>query len=103
MIANLLNYLDRTLIYILFAPIKQEMAFSDFQLGLLGTTSFVIFFTILGVPFGRLADRSSRKNQVGRGLWGLDLVPGLAGFPNRFLSFVLCPGEGRVGEATLGP
>ena len=61
-VANLLNYLDRSLIYILFTPIKKEMSFTDFQLGLLGTTSFVIFFTVLGVPFGRLADRSSRKN-----------------------------------------
>ena len=65
---NLLNYLDRTLIYILFAPIKQETSFSDFELALLGTTSFVIFFTLLGVPFGRLADRSSRKNMIAAGL-----------------------------------
>ncbi len=40
-----LNFLDRTLIYILFTPIKKEMAFSDLQLALLGTTSFVIFYT----------------------------------------------------------
>ena len=45
-----LNFLDRTLIYILFTPIKKEMAFSDFQLALLGTTSFVIFYTGLGIP-----------------------------------------------------
>ncbi|HEX6622287.1 MAG TPA: hypothetical protein VF064_01150, partial [Pyrinomonadaceae bacterium] len=54
-----LNFLDRTLIYILFKPIKEEMQFSDFQLALLGTTSFVIFYTLLGVPFGRMADRTS--------------------------------------------
>ena len=40
---NLLNYVDRSLIYILFEPIKKEMSFTDFELGLLGTTSFVIF------------------------------------------------------------
>jgi len=45
-----LNFLDRTLIYILFTPIKKEMAFSDLQLALLGTTSFVIFYTALGIP-----------------------------------------------------
>src|SRR4029079_11689306 len=39
-----LNFLDRSLIYILFTPIKAEMAFSDLQLALLGTTSFVIFY-----------------------------------------------------------
>ncbi len=56
-----LNFLDRTLIYILFTPIKKEMAFSDLQLALLGSTSFVIFYTLLGIPFGRLADRGRGK------------------------------------------
>src|ERR1051326_2722855 len=68
-----LNFLDRTLIYILFTPIKKEMAFSDLQLALLGTTSFVIFYTLLGIPFGRVADRSSRTKLIAIGLavWSL--------------------------------
>src|SRR5436853_6002871 len=63
-----LNFLDRNLIYILFTPIKKEMAFSDLQLAILGTTSFVIFYTLLGVPFGMLADHVSRKAMIGGGL-----------------------------------
>jgi MFS family permease len=99
----MLNYLDRTLIYILFAPIKQEMFFSDFELALLGTTSFVIFFTALGVPFGRLADRSSRKNMIAAGLAVWSLFSGLTGFANGFWSLFLCRVMVGVGEATLGP
>ena len=45
MFVYVLNFLDRTIIYILFPLIKQEMAFSDTQLALLGSTSFVIFYT----------------------------------------------------------
>jgi len=101
--ANLLNYLDRSLIYILFTPIKKEMSFTDFQLGLLGTTSFVIFFTVLGVPFGRLADRSSRKNIIAVGLAVWSLFSGLTGFANGFWSLFLCRVMVGVGEATLGP
>jgi MFS family permease len=101
--ANLLNYLDRSLIYILFTPIKREMSFTDFQLGLLGTTSFVIFFTVLGVPFGRLADRSSRKNIIAVGLAVWSLFSGLTGFANGFWSLFLCRVMVGVGEATLGP
>jgi MFS family permease len=84
-----LNFLDRSLIYILFTPIKAEMKFSDLQLALLGTTSFVIFYTLLGVPFGRLADRVVRKNLIAVGLavWTLFLCRVMVG----------------VGEATLGP
>lgn len=45
MVVYILNFLDRTIIYILFPLIKKEMEFSDTQLALLGTTSFVIFYT----------------------------------------------------------
>jgi MFS family permease len=102
-IVSLLNYLDRTLIYILFTPIKKEMSFSDFELALLGTTSFVIFFTALGVPFGRLADRSSRKNMIAAGLAVWSLFSGLTGFANGFWSLFFCRVMVGVGEATLGP
>jgi MFS family permease len=100
---SVLNYLDRTLIYILFAPIKKEMSFSDFELGLLGTTSFVILFTLLGVPFGRLADRSSRKNMIAAGLAVWSLFSGLTGFAGGFWTLFLCRVMVGVGEATLGP
>src|SRR5438132_10537854 len=66
-VVYVLNFLDRTLIYILFTPIKKEMAFTDLQLALLGTTSSVIFYTVLGIPFGRLADRAVRKNMIAGG------------------------------------
>ena len=102
-IVSLLNYLDRSLIYILFTPIKQEMSFTDFELALLGTTSFVIFFTVLGVPFGRLADRGSRKNMIAAGLAVWSLFSGLTGFADGFWSLFLCRVMVGVGEATLGP
>ena len=102
-IVSVLNYLDRTLIYILFTPIKREMSFSDFELGLLGTTSFVIFFTVLGVPFGRLADRASRKNMIAAGLAVWSLFSGLTGFATGFWPLFLCRVMVGVGEATLGP
>src|SRR5450759_3821071 len=81
-----LNFLDRTLIYILFTPIKKEMAFSDLQLALLGTTSFVVFYTLLGIPFGRLADRTVRKNLIAIGLVIWSLFSGLPGFAARYLT-----------------
>jgi MFS family permease len=98
-----LNFLDRTLIYILFTPIKAEMSFSDLQLALLGTTSFVIFYTLLGIPFGRLADRVSRKLLIGSGLAVWSLFSGLTGFAHSFWALFFCRVMVGVGEATLGP
>lgn len=98
-----LNFLDRTLIYILFTPIKKEMAFSDLQLALLGSTSFVIFYTSLGIPFGRLADRVVRKNMIAGGLAVWSLFSGLTGFARGFWAMFFCRLMVGVGEATLGP
>lgn len=98
-----LNFLDRSLIYILFTPIKKEMAFSDLQLALLGTTSFVIFYTALGIPFGRLADRAVRKNMIAYGLAVWSLFSGLTGFAKGFWTLFFCRVMVGVGEATLGP
>src|SRR3989442_4652141 len=98
-----LNFLDRTLIYILFTPIKKEMAFTDLQLALLGTTSFVIFYTLLGIPFGRLADRTTRKYLIAGGLTVWSLFSGLTGFADSFWTMFFCRLMVGVGEATLGP
>lgn len=97
------NYLDRTIIYILLPLIKKEMAFTDLQLALLGSMSFVIFFTILGIPFGRLADRVVRKNMIAAGLAVWSLFSGLTGFATGFWSLLICRVMVGVGEATLGP
>ena len=98
-----LNFLDRSLIYILFTPIKREMALTDLQLALLGSTSFVIFYTLLGIPFGRLADRVSRKRLIAAGLAIWSLFSGLTGFADGFWEIFGCRVMVGVGEATLGP
>lgn len=98
-----LNFLDRSLIYILFTPIKADMKFSDLQLALLGTTSFVIFYTLLGIPFGYLADRVARKNLIAGGLAVWSLFSGLTGFADSFWTLFFCRVMVGVGEATLGP
>jgi len=98
-----LNFLDRSLIYILFTPIKRELALTDLQLALLGSTSFVIFYTLLGIPFGRLADRVNRKRMIAAGLAVWSLFSGLTGFADGFWQIFACRVMVGVGEATLGP
>lgn len=102
-VVYVLNFVDRTVIYILFTPIQAEMKFTDFQLAVLGTTSFVIFYTLLGVPFGRLADRVVRKNLIAVGLAVWSLFSGLTGFADSFWGIFFCRLMVGVGEATLGP
>lgn len=98
-----LNFLDRSIIYILFPLIKREMSFSDTELALLGTTSFVIFYTLLGIPFGRIADRSRRTRLIAAGVVVWSLFSALTAFAWDFKTIFFCRVMVGVGEATLGP
>jgi MFS family permease len=102
-IIYMMNFIDRVLIYILFTPIKKELVFSDLQLALLGSTSFVIFYTLLGIPFGKLSDKMSRKKLIAIGLTIWSLFSGLTGFAGSFWTIFVCRMMVGVGEATLGP
>ena len=103
MVVYILNFLDRTIIYLMFPLIKKEMEFSDTQLALLGTTSFVIFYTVLGIPFGRMADRTSRTKIIAAGVIVWSLFSGLTAYANGFWTLFFCRVMVGVGEATLGP
>ena len=93
------SFIDRQIVGILAVPIKAELGLSDRQLGMMGGLAFAIFYTSLGIPIARLADRVSRVNviSVALALWSLmTAVCGLAtSFPQLFLARV---GVG-VGEA----
>ncbi|MCW5959659.1 MAG: MFS transporter [Pyrinomonadaceae bacterium] len=103
MFVYVMNFLDRQIIYILFPSIKAELHFTDLQLALLGGTSFAIFYTLLGIPFGRLADRGSRTKLIAFGLATWSLFSGLTGFADSFWTIFACRVMVGVGEATLGP
>lgn len=59
-VVYVLNFLDRQLISILAKPIQDELGVSDAELGRLSGLYFALFYCILGVPVGWLADRGNR-------------------------------------------
>ena len=59
-----LNFLDRTIFNVLIEPIKKEFQLTDTMLGLLAGFGFVLFYSLLGMPVARLADRVNRRNIV---------------------------------------
>lgn len=98
-----LNFLDRSIIYILFPPIQKEFHFTDTQLSLVGASAFAIFYTTLGIPCGRLADKYSRTKMIAIGLAIWSLFSGLTGFATNFWTLFFCRVMVGIGEATLGP
>ena len=65
------NFIDRQILGILAVPIKTELGLSDGALGMLGGLAFALFYTFLGIPIARLADRVGRVGiiAVAVGLW----------------------------------
>jgi MFS family permease len=59
-----MNFLDRTIFNVLIEPIKKEFALSDTAMGLLAGFGFVLFYSLLGLPIARMADRFNRRNIV---------------------------------------
>src|SRR6202045_4212561 len=59
-----LNFLDRTIFNVLIEPIKKEFSLSDTTMGLLAGFGFVLFYSLLGIPIARVADRINRRNIV---------------------------------------
>ncbi|MBI1406260.1 MAG: MFS transporter [Caulobacter sp.] len=55
-----LNFLDRQLLSILAKPIQDSLHVTDGQLGLIGGLYFALFYCLISIPVGWLADRTNR-------------------------------------------
>ncbi len=66
-------FMDRQIFAVLVEPVKSEFGLSDLQIGLVTGLGFALTFGVLGVPFGRLADRHDRRRLIAwcRGAGGL--------------------------------
>jgi MFS family permease len=101
MLANLSGFIDRLILALLVGPIQRDLHLSDTEMGLLIGLPFAVFYSLLGLPIARLADRSSRRNIIAAGvaIWSImTAVCGLAGSFWRLLAARIGVG---VGEATL--
>ena len=102
-VANVSGFIDRQILSLLVGPMKRDLHVTDTQVSLLMGMAFVVFYSLLGLPIGRLVDRGKRPMivAIGAALWSVfTMTTGLA---RSFLHlFVARIGVG-VGEATLGP
>lgn len=94
-----LNFLDRQLLSILAKPIQDELGISDGQLGLIGGLYFAMFYCVLAIPVGWLADRTNRVKVLALacGLWSL--ATAACGMASTYPQLVLARMTVGVGEA----
>jgi MFS family permease len=93
------NFLDRQIVGILAVPIKTELHLSDSQLGLMGGLAFALFYTFLGIPIARLADRVSRTGIMTAALALWSLMTAVCGVTHSFAQLFMARLGVGVGEA----
>jgi MFS family permease len=99
----MLSYMDRQILSLLVGPMKRDLGISDTRVGLLQGLAFGLFYTFMGLPLGRIADRRSRRGLIALGVVFWSFFTSLSSVARSFwLLFLTRMGVG-VGEASLSP
>ena len=63
-VAVLLSFTDRLVLNLLVADIRSDLGLGDLEVSLLQGLGFAFIYAIVGLPMGRIADRTNRRNLV---------------------------------------
>ncbi len=98
---NLLNYIDRQVLFAVFPLIKADLYLSDTALGLLGSAFMVSYMTSAPL-FGWIGDhwRRAKLAALGLSLWSIaTATTGLAG---KYTTLLMSRATVGIGEASFG-
>jgi len=99
LVAYIFNYLDRQILAILASGIRADLHLDDAQFGLLAGPPFAILYSVLGIPFAFLADRTSRSRVIAAAVAFWSAFTGLCGTASSFLQFFVFRMGVGIGEA----
>ena len=103
MLAYMVSYVDRSILTLLVEPIRRDMGFSDIQISLLHGLAFALFYSLMGFPIGRIADKRHRVGIIAIGIAVWSLMTAACGIARNFVQFFLARVGVGVGEAALNP
>jgi predicted MFS family arabinose efflux permease len=99
---NFMNFFDRQILGAVGEDVRKEWGLSDTALGLLGT-AFTLLYAVVGVPLGRLADKSERRRILAAGVFVWSALTAVSGMARTFTQMVIARLGVGVGEATCSP
>lgn len=103
MLLNVCSFVDRQILAFLVTPMKEDLGFSEVEVGILMGPAFAVTFSFALLVVGPLADRFSRRSIIGVGVAFWSVMCAATGVANTFTAiFATRLGVG-VGEATLTP
>lgn len=102
-LAYCFSFVDRQILNLLVVPIQADIAITDTQMSLLQGFAFALLYTVMGIPFGRIADRWSRRGLIMAGVtvWSIATVG--CGFATSFEELFFARIWVGIGEAVLTP
>ncbi len=98
---NLLNYIDRQILYAVFPPIQAELHLTDTQLGLLASAFMWVYLATAPI-FGLLADRRSRPRLMGMGVAIWSAATACSGLVRTHAELLFGRAAVGIGEASYG-
>jgi len=102
-IVYVFNFIDRQILAILLQPIKEEFQVSDTALGFLSGIAFAAFYTVVGIPIARWADRGVRRDIIALAVFAWSGMTALTGLAQSFAHLALARIGVGVGEAGCSP
>lgn len=102
-LAYVLSFLDRQLLSLVVTDIKTDLELTDSQMSIILGFAFALFYTTMGIPIGRLADKKSRKTIIAIGISFWCLMTAATGIIKTYLQLFIARVGVGVGEATLSP
>lgn len=105
LVVYVFNFIDRQIVNILAEPIARDLDLSDTQIGLMTGLAFALFYTVLGIPIARFADRgtTSRPKVIALALAVWSAMTALCGLAQNFAQLLLARIGVGVGEAGCTP
>lgn len=98
-----LNFLDRQVVNILAEPIKRDLGLADWQLGMMTGLAFAVFYTILGIPIARYAEKANRPLIIAASVGAWSAFTMACGAAQNFWQLVLARIGVGIGEAGCSP
>ena len=97
------NCVDGLALGLVLQDIKRDLSLSDTQLGLLTGIAFALFYSVMGIPIARWADRGNRVTIIAVTAAAWSVMVALCGLAGSFAQLLLIRVGVGIGEAGVGP
>jgi MFS transporter, Spinster family, sphingosine-1-phosphate transporter len=97
------NLVDRSALGLVLESIKSDLRLTDAQLGFLSGIAFALFYSLMGIPIARWADRGNRITIISLTTAMWSIMVGLCGMATSFMQLMLIRVGVGIGEAGCVP